>query len=505
MAKQWNEKEMTLKNMDEFRNIEKNIDAFQWYLFEQVFNYPAWLVWSPLSAYLNRLDQLFGVGYFRGLYFFKNGDLWMFNIEGEMEKAGEELLERDIRDKTTLSLILKRIDVLSKELIEKSNNFKKIDVTRVNNVDLAKMFEDLITTHNLLWVMGQAINLLEQNSSFATSRLKKLLLADGVPEEKIINILNVLTTPSDYSYSQKEEQDILALAKKEVTPESLRAHWQKYAWLGYNWSGPAYDEKYFKERIDALKKDRDKKKFEQTEIEYRLNTEHKKGALIDQFNLTEETVRMGEIIEKIIYLKAFRVDASWFFYWIIEPLFHKIARQCFLSFEQVQFLKPQEIIALLEGGSIDENILNQRRKMFAISFRNGQIEECVGEVAEKLFEAIQKKLSSSDQITMVELKGEVGCPGIASGMVKIINIPEDIPKMKKGDILVSHTTNPRLVPAMKLAAAVVADIGGVTSHAAIISRELGIPCVIGTKKATRVLKDGMRVEVNANNGIIKIL
>ena len=82
----------------------------------------------------------------------------------------------------------------------------------------------------------------------------------------------------------------------------------------------------------------------------------------------------------------------------------------------------------------------------------------------------------------------------------------DIGKMKQGDILVAPATNPDVVPAMKKAAAIVTDAGGVTSHAAIISRELGVPCLIGTKISTKVLKDGDYVEVDAEtNGVVKII
>ena len=71
--------------------------------------------------------------------------------------------------------------------------------------------------------------------------------------------------------------------------------------------------------------------------------------------------------------------------------------------------------------------------------------------------------------------------------------------------MVSIATNPDIVPAMKKAGAIVTEQGGITSHAAIVSRELRTPCVIGTKIATKVLKDGMVVEVDANKGIVKIL
>ncbi|MFZ2978284.1 MAG: PEP-utilizing enzyme, partial [Candidatus Magasanikiibacteriota bacterium] len=96
-------------------------------------------------------------------------------------------------------------------------------------------------------------------------------------------------------------------------------------------------------------------------------------------------------------------------------------------------------------------------------------------------------------------------PGLAKGKVKIIIRAEDMKKMNHGDILVSIATDPDIVPAMKKAAAIITEQGGVTSHAAIVSRELNIPCVIGTKIATKVLQDGDTVEVDANNGIIKII
>jgi pyruvate, water dikinase len=102
-------------------------------------------------------------------------------------------------------------------------------------------------------------------------------------------------------------------------------------------------------------------------------------------------------------------------------------------------------------------------------------------------------------------KGNCASSGFAKGIVKIINKPEEMEKMEKGNIMVSHTTFPSLVPAMKKAAAIVTEDGGITCHAAIVARELKTPCVTGIKIITKVLKDGDMVEVDANEGIVKIL
>lgn len=100
------------------------------------------------------------------------------------------------------------------------------------------------------------------------------------------------------------------------------------------------------------------------------------------------------------------------------------------------------------------------------------------------------------------LVGQPASPGIGIGLVKIIYSSKEINKIKKGDILVTVMTNPDFVPAMKKACAIVTDEGGRTAHAAIVSRELGIPCVVGTKTATRTLKNNHIYTVDGRQGKI---
>ncbi|MFC2001503.1 phosphoenolpyruvate synthase [Chloroflexota bacterium] len=102
----------------------------------------------------------------------------------------------------------------------------------------------------------------------------------------------------------------------------------------------------------------------------------------------------------------------------------------------------------------------------------------------------------------VLLLGSPASPGIASGPVRIVPDPSHIDKVLDGDILVAEMTTPDFVPAMKRAAAIVTDRGGRTAHAAIVSRELGIPCVVGTEGATATLKDGQMITVDGSSGKI---
>ena len=101
--------------------------------------------------------------------------------------------------------------------------------------------------------------------------------------------------------------------------------------------------------------------------------------------------------------------------------------------------------------------------------------------------------------------GQVAYPGKVKGKVKIVKKREDMADFKEGDVLVSSTTTPDFLPAMKKAGAIVSEHGGAICHASITSRELKKTCVVGVKGATRILKDGDFVEVDGDLGIVKIL
>ncbi len=115
----------------------------------------------------------------------------------------------------------------------------------------------------------------------------------------------------------------------------------------------------------------------------------------------------------------------------------------------------------------------------------------------------EKTKEESEEKGKVLVRGVPASPGVASGRVKVaLTVEEAAKKMEKGDILVTKMTDPDWVPYMKIASAIVTDEGGMTAHAAIVARELGIPAVVGTGNATEVLKDGMIVTVDGSRGVV---
>jgi len=106
---------------------------------------------------------------------------------------------------------------------------------------------------------------------------------------------------------------------------------------------------------------------------------------------------------------------------------------------------------------------------------------------------------------LTELKGSVAYQGIVHGRARIVNSIDGMKGFQEGDVLVSIQSSPSLMPAIQKCSAIVTDEGGIMCHAAIVARELKKPCIIGTKVATKVIKDGDMLEVDADKGIVRIL
>ncbi len=172
-----------------------------------------------------------------------------------------------------------------------------------------------------------------------------------------------------------------------------------------------------------------------------------------------------------------------------------------------RFILPEEVWNKeVEKPDFKEKI-KEREKGF-IYYKNqiyvGDIQESLSKLGVRLEDQIST-VSGKAEVSENEVKGQIAFKGNVRGIVKVVNAFKDISKVNEGDILVTAMTMPKYLPAMKKAAAFVTDEGGITCHAAIVSREMKKPCIIGTKVATQVLHDGDLVEVDADNGVVRIL
>lgn len=194
-----------------------------------------------------------------------------------------------------------------------------------------------------------------------------------------------------------------------------------------------------------------------------------------------------------------------------EPIFKKteecmitlakqISQKTKIPFRLILCSTYQEIEKYLGRNVLpSKDILEDRNKNSAIIFDITDYKIFYGKDIQKI-----EMLISSISLKNT-LRGTIAYRGKVTGTVKIVLDPTKAKNFKPGDILVAGMTRPDYLPIMKKASAFITDAGGILSHAAIVARELKKPCIIGTQKATKILQDGDIVEIDANQGVIKIL
>jgi phosphohistidine swiveling domain-containing protein len=190
-------------------------------------------------------------------------------------------------------------------------------------------------------------------------------------------------------------------------------------------------------------------------------------------------------LKELVYFRTHRTDVFYEFLYLARPVLQRVAQHYNMDFKELRHYPIETLLS-------------------------GKPEKYTGDYTMICYEGnatfLRKPLFVTEQDTnLSEVKGMIAQPGKVTGKVKIVQSLKDINKVKEGDILVTQMTFPSFITAMHRAVAFVTDEGGITCHAAIVSREMKKPCIIGTKIATKVFKDGDLVEVDANNGTVKKL
>jgi len=233
----------------------------------------------------------------------------------------------------------------------------------------------------------------------------------------------------------------------------------------------------------------------------------KKFSLNEVKRLLKPTRREEKFIELAPYVTFFKdwrddLRRRQVYYW--HFLFEHIAKHFGVELNEIGYLSLSELKNALKENRFDRKLVEKRVNepcVVTMDLRSSEI-KVVSENLEK-YEEIIKNVEKQNR--EYALKGLSAYPGVVKGIVNVIKTFHDVKRIQPGTILVANTTHPNYLPAMQKAAAFVTNEGGIISHAAIVARELKKPCVVGTKHATKILKDGDLVEVDAGKGVVKIL
>lgn len=223
----------------------------------------------------------------------------------------------------------------------------------------------------------------------------------------------------------------------------------------------------------------------------------------------EDTGFNPEILQKLGEVRlALREGSNKLFYLFIGKILKEVSRRNKVSLsKEIFYYDYIEIVDLVDKGrKVNSTKIADRVKGFAVLRKGSEYKIFSKKDADIFWKQVQELVPLKGK---KEIHGSVAFRGLAQGRARIIfqRKKKDLHDygMRRGEILVTDMTKPDMILACKKAVAIVTDEGGITCHAAIISRELKKPCIVGTKVGTQVIKTGDLIEVNANNGSIKIL
>ena len=306
-----------------------------------------------------------------------------------------------------------------------------------------------------------------------------------IEERELLEIYKIIDKNKLEPGGVKDNLEIMAMLEK---------HQQKYYWLNNNYyNAEELPVDYFVKRIAEFKpKDLDKLKKNRAE-----EVKTKKQAVLDKFK-SEKLERISKAIDQYAYLHDYRKV------WLLEyqaylwKILDEFARRNGLSREEIRWYTMKELQKDIKP---DPKDVEERKKLVVCIYYQGNKSVLVGKEAERW----QQDVSKQDEQASGELKGMAACTGKVTGKVRVLHNVDELDKIQEGEILVASNTTPDYLPAMKKALAFLTEKGGITSHAAIVSREMNKPCIVGIVAITKKLKNGDQVEVDANQGIVKVL
>ncbi|MFH1780219.1 MAG: PEP-utilizing enzyme [Candidatus Micrarchaeota archaeon] len=451
----------------------------------------------------NKLQERIGVGF--ECYVHLQKDHMVAWLNEEYFTAARIAFNKMISDASFFPLVKKTLVGLSDDLTSFSKKVAERDLTKVSTAELYSLVDVQCEKLSVMLSWAMLVTIIDFQSELVSKKLHETLSAHEAELKKkgfsVPEALVILTTPDEETTAKKEFDELISLACEfgnAVPYACIREHAKKYGWLYYGYSGPAWTEKEFTSELLALV-EKNPVQLRQDSLEQARELSAHKQELEVLFS--EEEKRVIDLAREVMFLKAYRKEAMNYSFFALGFVQEELAKRLGLSLRQIRCLIPLELIS----GKFSKELLDSRFEECVFGLYGKEKDwNLVFFKSEETSEA--KKIFAQEKIEEAsELNGSCACPGFVKGIVKIINRPEDLSKMNEGDVLVSIATTPDLVPAMRKASAIVTDIGGLTCHAAIVSREMRKPCVVGTKVATKIFKDGDLIEVDASKGLVKKL
>lgn len=493
---------------------------------EKVPHADVFLVCPVFDSLLRTVHGIIKTSYSRILGFRQGGQVAYYYGQKDSYALAIFALDSIHRDPEFGLEIDENIVKWSDALVDLTEKVARKDPGQMKNEEMARIFTSWEKIFKNIYAYGWIPNIIDLWHPEFTKKLKAYLRGKLALEEGVNKMFIILTSPVGRTELSQEFYDLLLIARQvaqntklkkifsqprppEISdlPQSLQTkiknHHQKYRHLEYLETRKEIPcERYvglirqtFKEKVDPDKRIKEM-------VRQERQVQAKRQAALRKYSINAKHRQLFRVFGQFMLSKTKRKLALSRALMLFEPFFQEAAKRLGISRALLSELSPEEIAGALKGRAKVSKAKLEKRKKAYVYF--GTPQKTLISTDSKQINRYKKLVKESmPELDVQKITGQPAYPGKACGQVKKVLSVEDIGKVKKGDILLTQTTDPDMVPAMRKAGAIVTDMGGVTSHAAIMARELKTPCVIGTKFALKVLKDGDKVEVDADRGVVR--
>lgn len=454
------------------------------------------------------------------LIFYINKHIFDIYIsQKSLKKTAEDYFSRQLKDRSFIKNLYKNWrSIYVKQYLKETKKISNIKIDKLKNEEFVLLFNEFSKSYRNVWSEVMFLD----GFDFYGMKILERILGDI---EIDLSDLEILLSPPNPSMLQEEREKLLKIAtylkKEKIDDEIIRtkniaelekkypliyekivAHSNEYYWLHNDYASVEFlTSKYFFKSISSLLKNEKKYEEEKEIFEQLKNLKKQKREIIKKYKLSSEKANLLEFMSILGNLRDERKSYNQMAGNTLRKILIEIGRRNKIEYKYLEDLFFWEISGVFNLNRKYVEKISQRREqcLFYVTSTTGHT-DFFRQKALKLIKYLDGEINKK-----IKLEGMPAFKGVVKGKVKIIKNKNDFQKMKKGDILVAPNTRPEFLPVMKMAGAIITEEGGITCHAAIVSRELKIPAIVGVQGIISVLKDDDVIKVDAERGKIEIL
>jgi phosphohistidine swiveling domain-containing protein len=461
-------------------------------------------------------------GYSFILAIYEDGVERYFISADEAENTAKWLINRSVSQPSWLEAKLHAIEDQSKKLAEAfDHSITSQSLRETRTDDLVTIYLRHNSLHSELYRYARIPEALDRGSPFFSDYLRTYLTKIGVTDTELPCVFQALTAPRVPSVIAEEERAFRSIATdtldccpdlfKSHTPhmllpspvrDALRFHRERWGWLSYH----GYRNRTLPTEGDYICRLRDTQSAKPPNQACQVSD-------LDQSDFTNcgpllsgidrKHRELFRLYSEIGRVKLFRRYWQLRNFYFLDQLLEEFACRLDATEWEVRCCAPEELLEALHRGRLDPSVKRRTHRCAVLYSTDGEI-VFDGEDVAALLDSVRIRKKPNDGTAA--RRGTPACIGFARGTARIVGQSHDQwPTFQSGDVLVCEAADPDLLPMIRQAAAVLTQQGGVTSHASVLCREIGVPTIIGIEDLLTLVRDGDEVEVDATRGVVKLI